>query len=70
MTEQEYADLQTLEALRGCRALLKGAVGDVTKIENLISIKIGKYEKLIVIEENCCIDCGLEICICIGDYDE
>ena len=47
MTKQEYADLQTLEALRGCRALLKGAVGDVTKIENLIERKIGQYEPLI-----------------------
>ena len=51
MTEQEYADLQTLEALRGCRALLKSVVGDVTKIECLISIRIGQYEKKIVIEE-------------------
>jgi len=51
MTEQEYADLQTLEALRGCRALLKDVVGDVKDIETIIYKRIFQYQEKIVIEE-------------------
>ena len=47
MTEQEYADLQTLEALRGCRALLKGCIGDVEDLEHEIAVKIAICEKFI-----------------------
>ena len=61
MTEQEYADLHTLEALRGCRARLKGVVGDVKDIETIIYKRIFQYQEKIVIEDDCCNDCGLDI---------
>ena len=39
MTEQEYTDLQTLGALRGCRDLLNDCVGDVEDIRDVMAIE-------------------------------
>ena len=51
MTEQEYEDFQTLEAVRSCKDLLRDQVGDTREIEALLCAKEREYVFKIGIDE-------------------